>query len=169
MWRSSEQSHWVESLKLQPVPLPELQDTVRSAGPRKSAALLLGPQCVSGAGESLGSLGTFLLAFPIASDLDEPSRQGPASLQEQLAGQAFSALTEAVGPSGSPVHSGEKEATSVSVRVGQGWLKGNEYGWRTKGGFSVTGGCQGWWSLHSSVKVGLRVRDSQVIAEDVRP
>lgn len=123
MWRSSEQSHWVESLKLQPVPLPELQDTVRSAGPRKSAALLLGPQCVSGAGESLGSLGTFLLAFPIASDLDEPSRQGPASLQEQLAGQAFSALTEAVGPSGSPVHSGEKEATSVSVRVGQGWLR----------------------------------------------
>lgn len=53
MWRSSEQSHWVEPFKLQPVPLPELQDTVRSAGPRKNAALLLRPQCVSGPGSHL--------------------------------------------------------------------------------------------------------------------
>lgn len=90
-----------------------------------------------GAGEPLGSLGSFLLAFPIASDLDEPSIQGPASLQEQLARQAFSALAEAMGPSRSPVHSGNKEATSVSVWVGLGWLRGNECGWRTKGGFSV--------------------------------
>lgn len=87
----------METLKLQPIPLPKLQDTMRSTRPRKSAALLLGPQYVSGGWGATWLSGLILLAFPIASDVVEPSIQGPASLQEQLAGQVFSALAEAVG------------------------------------------------------------------------
>lgn len=142
----TEPSQGPEPCERQPHGLCLSARALRAAwSPGEAPRCFLGLSVCLGAGEPLGYLGSFSLAFLIASDPDGAT-QGLASLQEPSTGQAFSALAEAAAPPRilHSVYVGRRELQQAPLPVvGQGWLRRNS---RVAVGLRVTSqstGCQG--------------------------